>query len=88
MTEILSTLIVQKSLFLSLCAIQIYMIGETKYYLSLVSENIFSAALPFYQSLVFIAIKHKNYCAAKKLQNEVNSNKQFFIPSFRLIIIV
>ena len=54
----------------------------------LVSKNIFSAALPFYQPRVFMANKYKNYNAAKQLQEEDSGNERFFIPSFCIIITV
>ena len=68
------------SVFFSLRAIQIYMIDEAKYYLSLVSKNIFSAALPFYQSHVVMANKYKDYCTAEKLHKEFAATNDFLDP--------
>ena len=58
------------------------MIGETKYYLGLVSKNIFSAALPFYRLHFFMAYKPKYYCAAKQLQKEDSAMDDFFQIQF------
>ena len=58
----------------------------TEHFLRLFSKNIFSAALTFYQWLVFMVYRHKNYCTAKQLQKEVHRNKRFFRLSFCLII--
>ena len=89
MPDILSTLIVQRrvSIIITLRDSNIYDRRDQK-----LSESgfkkYFLCCAPLYQSHVFIANKHKKYCAANKLQNEVNSNKQFLKPSFCLIIIV
>ena len=72
---------------ISLRAIQTKMIGDTKYCLILVSKNIFSAALPFYPSHVFMANKHENYCAAKQLQKGVCVHERFLKRCFFIIII-
>ena len=48
------------SIFFTLRDSNIYDIykGDTKYYLRRASKNIFSAALPFYQSHVYMTYKH------------------------------
>ena len=55
------------SQYVCICEFHTYMIEDTKYCLRLASKNIFSAALPFYQSNVFMAYKHENDCATKWL---------------------
>ena len=76
------------SQYVCVCEVHTHMIEDTKYYLRLFSKNIFSVALTFYQSLVFIVYKHKFKCTAKQLLKEVRRNKRFFRPSFCLIWIV
>ena len=56
------------------------MIEDAKYFLRLFSKNIFSAALTFYQLHVFMAYKHKNYCAVKQLQKEFAATNDFLDP--------
>ena len=73
--------------YVCICEFHTYMIEYTKYFLRLFSKNIFSCALPLYQSHVFMIYKHENYCTAKQLQKEVRRHERFFVPSFWLIII-
>ena len=61
-----------------------HMIEYTKYSLRRFSKNIFSAALCFYQSHVFMVYKHRYKGTAKQLRKEVRRKKQFFRPSICL----
>ena len=81
MSKILSTSNIPKgSQNVWFSKVHTYMIEDAKYFLRLFSKNIFSAALTFYQLHVFMAYKHKNYCAAKQLQKELAAMNDFLYP--------
>ena len=56
------------------------MIEDAKYFLRLFQKKIFSDALPFYPSYVFMTIKHKDYCTTKQLQKEFAAINDFLGP--------